>query len=736
MIFIGILIISIISGILVSSSSKKNDNLTKLMMDYNRCTTINYDYRTIICFVVDEIYYDTKDDLNFTIPDETDIATNGHVFGVKPIFYNWTINFLSKTSFEGELSIHIEIVEETNKIFINLDSNAINVSYDKISIENQFCVDRKEICVTDLTIISDEQLLIITVAEMLSANETYLLRFEKFSGSPLKSNNFGSKGLRLTSDTLDVWGINTIFQMRNARTVFPCFDHPNLKSNFQICIEHSSATVSLSNTVLDTVQYTEDGSRRLDCFQPTAKLPTYLVTVTLLGNFTNLIDESETPMIELYYPITDQNDTFSWEIYETRTVLKIIENATGLTFDLPRLGFINLNPNPFWGIENYGLISLESGFTRFAAMSEAHLILVHEIIHQWLGDVVTIDKWDEICLQEGLTSYLEWYINEITKFKHRSLLDKVRQTIEDNLDKDHSLPLIRTYNVTQEIVDHCFGKPPTIFHMIAVAFGDRDLWPKFLTILVRNYSFKNANLNDWVDILNRITGNASFGYMLETWFTEPGYPIIYAEMLSDEIRVEQKIFLNENSLNSFPPSTSTTPRMIPINFVFETTEVPETFIFRTTNKSIETNSSFSRWFLVDPDLTTFSRKIYSVENYLALIECYFNIENSSCLLNREQMKTVFSDFCFALNNDLLPWDRNDESFRENLWNQLFLKLNSLSNFKNHLQINSVCNCCLKREDDIKKEKVPAWHKDSCSNSWNKYCKSIWIINKLTEYNNY
>lgn len=392
--------------------------------------------------------------------------------GIHPIHYNLSVNVLSEQEFNGRVDLLFRVLERTDRIIVDVDLEALQLAADEVTLR-QFCPDEGQIrrpidlCISRIVKLRKRQALIIFLSTPMEIKERYVLSIGSFQGTPLTRPNDptqkyqGSVGLRLADKDGQAWALTTIFQMRYARTVFPCLDHPLMKARFTVSIEHPIGTLAASNMALDHKKpvHGQEDQRERDQFRLTPPLPPYVVTFSVMHGYVSFAgdDKKNETIIDLYYPDVGQTSdpTYAWIVGETRQIMQRMEDATGFAYGQGKLGFINVNPAPFWGIENYGLVTLESGFSRYFDIERGHTILVHEIVHQWLGDVVTISSWDEICLQEGLTAYFEWKLSEQLPAVQTTLQLQARRARAENMRKDemNGQPLIRPYNKTDDIAE-------------------------------------------------------------------------------------------------------------------------------------------------------------------------------------------------------------------------------------------------------------------------------------------
>lgn len=158
---------------------------------------------------------------------------------------------------------------------------------------------------------------------------------------------------------------------------------------------------------------------------------------------------------------------------------------------------MQLRPDLLSAMENFGLITLDEYQTEYKGES-AYETLYHEIIHQWIGNIVTISDWREICLQEGLTSYFGWKLME--DFRNQSLQDKLARTIEyrrglEYDDSDNAGHSVSPYS--------CYDRAAAFLHIMA-SWDGFDALERFVELLIKKKAYGTANLELWDTTMDEI----------------------------------------------------------------------------------------------------------------------------------------------------------------------------------------------------------------------------------------
>lgn len=205
----------------------------------------------------------------------------------------------------------------------------------------------------------------------------------------------------------------TKFEPVTARRAFPCFDEPSFKTPWQLTLIVPTALKSVSNTPVIAEQDQGNGSKTVR-FAPTKPLPSYLVAFGV-GPF-DFVDggragRNNVPM-RIIVPKGRASEA-AFAAANTGMALESLEKYFGVPYPYEKLDQIVVPLTTAWGaMENAGLIA----YGQFLLVKPAEdslpqqkgrlSTMIHEIAHQWFGDLVTIAWWDDLWLAEGFASWL------------------------------------------------------------------------------------------------------------------------------------------------------------------------------------------------------------------------------------------------------------------------------------------------------------------------------------------
>lgn len=218
-----------------------------------------------------------------------------------------------------------------------------------------------------------------------------------------------------------------------ARCIFPCFDEPCFKAIFSTRVAFNGDLVIISNThgfnALDLIKTPlETQYEKAFQFSPTPVMPTYLICFAI-GHLKNVWSRQsklqgqhgeKSVAVGLHSVKTSFRGNMSEIVNEAVTALRECEKLFGSEYPLPKLDLVIL-PGAETA-ENWGCIVLGEWSMRLdkkdtaAKTRETALeTLQRTIAHQWIGNLVTVEWWDDLWLVEGLAVWAAFYLMDKRK---------------------------------------------------------------------------------------------------------------------------------------------------------------------------------------------------------------------------------------------------------------------------------------------------------------------------------
>jgi aminopeptidase 2 len=214
------------------------------------------------------------------------------------------------------------------------------------------------------------------------------------------------------------------------------------------------------------------------------------------------------------------------------------------------------------------------------------LVVAHELAHQWFGNLVTMEWWNDLWLNEGFANYMEYMVADELYPEFNIMEDYMsseynRALALDQLDSSHPIEAnIQKASQVDEIFDAIsYAKGSCVIRMLANYLGNES-FRDGLRVYLNNYQYGNAKTQDLWNVLAQVSGK-DVSTMMNSWTKEQGYPIVYANKIhNNQIHLRQCQYFS-----SGPRDINTTQWVLPLN-TFNGNEVKEdTMNTRTLNIS-------------------------------------------------------------------------------------------------------------------------------------------------------
>jgi cytosol alanyl aminopeptidase len=328
------------------------------------------------------------------------------------------------------------------------------------------------------------------------------------------------------------------FENTEARSAFPCFDEPNVKTPWNVTLEVGASQVALSNTQ-PVMESTPRPGRKTIKFAETQPLPPYLVAFAV-GPF-DLVDAGRAGQAKIPVRIATPRGAAREAAYAaqiTADLVGILEDYFGIPYPYDKLDVVPVPTLITWGaMENAGLITFfrEGMLAPAGEDSEAFkrryaTYMAHEIAHQWFGDLVTMAWWDDIWLNEGFAT---WITNKaVAKYRPEWNIDVGR--VRDDSEAMVSDSLVSARRIRQPIespddIANAFDaityeKGAAVLGMFESWIGE-DKFRRGIHDYLKRHAHGNATSRDF---FAAISENAGFdvGPAFSSFLDQPGVPLV------------------------------------------------------------------------------------------------------------------------------------------------------------------------------------------------------------------
>jgi aminopeptidase N len=185
------------------------------------------------------------------------------------------------------------------------------------------------------------------------------------------------------------------------------------------------------------------------------------------------------------------------------------------------------------GMENTSASSLSDSFVKndenTSLDKNYDFIIVHEIFHQWFGDLVTCKNWAELYINEGFANYSDNLWVEYKYGKDESLHNLINYSIPMYLNETRTkwIRPIRYYGFDYPglMFDrHIYEKGSVVVHMLRFELGDK-LFFKVISEFLKDFQFKSVDTEDLISTIEKVTGR-NMKWFFDQWIDRPGHPVL------------------------------------------------------------------------------------------------------------------------------------------------------------------------------------------------------------------
>lgn len=516
-------------------------------------------------------------------------ATNGEVFpwqnirlptAIEPISYNIFLHpNITLAKFYGTVEIQARIKSKTSMIVLHTK----NLTISDISIKSMNVPSTEILVQKHLEFLKNEQMAIITDKEMdVSSVIEISINFEanlvkKLAGlylSSYKTKNGETRHIATTQ-----------FQPTGARQAFPCFDEPALKATFKLTIVREKHHKALFNMPLEkTSDY--KGGLVVDAFKESVKMSTYLVAIVVC-DYASKTNTTKSGINVSVYATPDQIDQVDFALHVAVTVIDYYIQIYNISYPLRKLDLIAIPDFSAGAMENWGLVTYRESAVLYHPGESSDMdkqwvaiVIAHELAHQWFGNLVTPQWWDDLWLNEGFASYMEYEginkVDPMLKMDEQFICTTLQRALSrDSQKSSHPIQVpVNNPDEINEIFDSIsYDKGASVIRMAKDFLGGNNFMAG-ITYYLQKYKFGNAKTYDlWNALSEKSESKVNVKDVMDTWTLQMGYPVVTVERHGNKFILTQQRFLTDGSSTA---DTENSPFkykwFIPFRFVIQFTD--------------------------------------------------------------------------------------------------------------------------------------------------------------------
>lgn len=326
----------------------------------------------------------------------------------------------------------------------------------------------------------------------------------------------------------------TLFVPMDAEVAFPCFDQPDLKGRFHLELTAPQDWTVISNTAIESQSQASSGQRKT-VFSETRPISTYLFAFAA-GPFRKVHETPGLPGLYVRQSKFQKAQEEAPEVHQiTAQGIKYLAKFFAQPFPFPKYDMVMIPGFAYGGMEHAGATFLreESVLFRVAPTHSDHLnrdiLLLHELTHQWFGDLTTMRWFDDLWLKEGFAQFMAYQALASLK-PDENIWKRFYQAIKPaayGIDSTKGTTPIYQNIANLKDAKSAYGaivysKAPGVIKQLAFVLGEEH-FRDGLRLYLKEHAYANAEWSDLVRAFERVSGRPLQDWAA-SWIRSQGMP--------------------------------------------------------------------------------------------------------------------------------------------------------------------------------------------------------------------
>ena len=350
----------------------------------------------------------------------------------------------------------------------------------------------------------------------------------------------------------------TQFESHHAREVFPCVDEPAAKAEYDLTLVTRTGITVLGNMPVKSEG--ENGDSHTTTFEKTPRMSSYLLAF-VIGELHKKSARTKSGVeVNIWATPAQNENTLDFALDIATRSIDFYDEYFGVKYPLPKSDHVALPDFSSGAMENWGLITYRESclladpeLTPESSRRFIATVIAHELSHQWFGNLVTMNWWNDLWLNESFANMMEYVAidalhpewrmwedfatNEVTAALRRDSLDGVQSVQADVNHPDEISTLFDPAIV--------YAKGGRLLVMVRKLIGE-EAFRTGLKSYFEKFAYKNTVGNDLWQELESASGQPIVNLM-NAWISQPGLPVVSVSNSHDAaILSQERFFIGEH----------------------------------------------------------------------------------------------------------------------------------------------------------------------------------------------
>ncbi|MBM2803998.1 MAG: putative aminopeptidase [Deltaproteobacteria bacterium] len=345
---------------------------------------------------------------------------------------------------------------------------------------------------------------------------------------------------------------STQFESTDARRAFPCWDEPAFKAVYQVTLLVDEKLTAISNAGIARETIVPGTGKKEVVFADTMKMSTYLVAF-IVGEFeaTEPVMVGNAPLRVWAVPGKKRLANFAVDI--GKASLEHFSAYYGIPYPGDKLDLIAIPDFASGAMENLGAITfretallVDSEKATRAELERVADVVSHENAHMWFGDLVTMQWWNGLWLNEAFATFMEMLAVDAWKPAWRRwdsfTVSRAAAMQVDGLKSTRPIefPVEKPEEAAGMFDVLTYEKGASVLRMLEQYLG-AEAFRDGIRLYLQRHQYDNAETTDLWDALEDST-QQPVRALMDTWIFQPGYPLTSVAKEGKTLVLSQQIF--------------------------------------------------------------------------------------------------------------------------------------------------------------------------------------------------
>lgn len=485
-------------------------------------------------------------------------------------------------------------IDRLNRIF----SGIIVISGDVMTNTNQITLHSKELTIESIVIdgksanftYEDNDALIISHPDLFKGRHIIVVAYK----GTITDLMHGIYPCYYKHNGIKKELIATQFESHHAREVIPCIDEPAAKATFDLTLTTEDHIVVLGNMPIKTQSV--ENNMLVTTFDTTPIMSSYLLAWVCGELHKKTATTKSGVEVNVWATPAQSSSSLDFALDTATRSIDFFDEYFGIPYPLPKCDNVALPDFSQGAMENWGLITYREiallANPKSTSINSKHYIatvIAHELSHQWFGNLVTMEWWDDLWLNESFASLVEYIAVDALEPSWNIWLDfasfeSISALRRDSIDGVQSVHTnVNHPDEINTLFDGAivYAKGARLLQMLRYYIGETD-FQAGLKYYFKEHAYKNTTANDlWAAFRYACDKNVE-GFM-NKWISQPGFPVVHVFKNDGIINLSQNRLANI----SVNPSDSLWPITLNSNYP----KLPKLFSDRAVTATYDSNET-------------------------------------------------------------------------------------------------------------------------------------------------